>query len=302
MNDKEGKKRKLTRRDFIRGTAGATMLASMGFPFAPKGGAEEVPKARVVLVRDKNVLDEKGNIDGEVVRAMVDRAVTELTGKKDILEAWKQVVRVGDIVGIKSNSWEPLRTPPEVERAIHQRVLDVGIKEEHIGIGDRGVLRDPLFQDATALINARPLRIHHWSGIGGVIKNYIMFTPKPPDYHENACENLAALWDLPIVKGKTRLNLLVLFTPQFHGVGPHHFDPEFTWPYKGILAGRDPVAVDAVGLRILKAQRLRHFGEEKPLKPPVRYLAAAENKYRLGCADLSRIDVVKVGWKEGILI
>jgi hypothetical protein len=62
------------------------------------------------------------------------------------------------------------------------------------------------------------------------------------------------------------------------------------------------VAVDAVGLQILKEQRLRYFGEEKPFKPPVRYLAAAEKKYKLGCADLSKIEVVKVGWKEEILI
>ena len=44
-----------------------------------------------------------------------------------------------------------------------------------------------------------------------------------------------------------RLNILVMLTPQFHGVGPHSFSSRFTWPYGGLLVGTDPVAVDATG-------------------------------------------------------
>jgi len=36
-----------------------------------------------------------------------------------------------------------------------------------------------------------------------------------------------------VVKGKTRLNVLVMFTPQFHSFGPHSFNPKYVWKYYG---------------------------------------------------------------------
>ena len=72
-------------------------------------------------------------------------------------------------------------------------------------------------------VNVRPLRTHNLSGLGTLIKNSIMFVPDPSSYHANACEKLGAIWHLPHVKGKTRLNVPVMLTPQFHSTGPHHF-------------------------------------------------------------------------------
>jgi hypothetical protein len=57
-----------------------------------------------------------------------------------------------------------------------------------------GMLRfwkDRYFVFITALINVRPVRTHWWSGIGGCIKNYIMFTENPASYHPDACSSLA---------------------------------------------------------------------------------------------------------------
>ena len=39
-----------------------------------------------------------------------------------------------------------------------KRMMDAGVKESQIGIDDRGVLKNPIFLGATALINARPMR------------------------------------------------------------------------------------------------------------------------------------------------
>ena len=151
-----------------------------------------------------------------------------------------------------------------------------------MAVDDRGVLDNPVFARATALINVRPLRTHHWAGLGTCLKNYIMFVPRPADYHGDSCASLGAVWKLPVVAGKTRLNVLVMLTPQFHGVGPHSFSPEFTWPYAGLLVGTDPVAVDATGARILAAKRRAHFGEERPLSPPAHHIRIAGERYDLG--------------------
>ena len=103
-------------------------------------------------------------------------------------------------------------------------------------------------------------------------------------------------------KEKTRLNVLVMFTPLFHGVGPHHFNKKYTWEYKGILVGTDPVAVDVTGLRILLAKRKEYFNEEKALAVPAKHIQVADTDYGLGVSDPAKIEVVKVGWKEGSLI
>jgi hypothetical protein len=42
-------------------------------------------------------------------------------------------------VGVKSNSWPRLPTPPELEAAIKRRLLDVGVAEKkNMDIADRG--------------------------------------------------------------------------------------------------------------------------------------------------------------------
>ncbi|HLP47371.1 MAG TPA: hypothetical protein VK469_15595, partial [Candidatus Kapabacteria bacterium] len=134
------------------------------------------------------------------------------------------------------------------------------------------------------------------------IKNYIMFDPNPPSYHPDSCADLAKLWQLPVVKDKTRLNVLVMFTPQFHGVGPHSFSSQYVAKYYGLLIGFDPVAVDATGLRIIEAMRKEHFGEDRPLDPPAKHILLADTRHHLGTADPNKIDLIKLGYQEGILI
>jgi hypothetical protein len=146
------------------------------------------------------------------------------------------------------------------------------------------------------------MRTHHWAGVGSLIKNYIMFVPEPPAYHADSCADLALLWKLPLVAGKTRLNVLALFTPQFHGVGPHNFHLRYLWRYGGLAVGLDPVAVDAIGLRILEARRREHFGEERPFATPPKHIALADTRHGLGHADAAHIDLVMLGDAEGRLI
>lgn len=292
----------LTRREFIKtGTlaaaAGTFILNNPNSLFA---ATEE--KSRVVLIRNNNVLGDDGKINTEILQQMLDESMKVIFNTEDVAKAWKKIIKPDDIVGIKTNVWNYLRTPPELENAIKKRVMECGVTEENIGIKDRGVLRDPVFQKATALINSRPMRTHYWSGVGSLIKNYIMFVEKPSDWHGDSCADLAAIWKLPIVADKTRLNVLVMLTPQFHNIGPHGFSPEYVWKYYGLIVGIDPVACDAVGLKIIEAKRKEYFGEDKPLNPPAKHIELAETRHHLGNADLKKIDLIKIGFEEGIFI
>ena len=259
-------------------------------------------RTKVILIRDDRIPDYGTDPDQNVVQEMLDKTVLELTGAQNITEAWKKIIKPDDVVGIKTNGWKYLATPKEVENAIKKRVLDAGVRNENIGIKDHGVLNDPVFQKATALINTRPMRTHAWSGVGSLIKNQIMFAERPSAYHDDSCADLATLFELPLVKGKTRLNVLVMFTPLFHGVGPHHFNREYIWSYKGLVVSLDPVAADSVGLQIIQARRREYFGEDKPLSPHAKHIEYAETRHHLGVADPSKIELVKLGYKDNILI
>lgn len=289
-------KKELTRRDFLRGSAAVTGAAVTGL--SAKLKAAEGKKSRVVLIRNKNVLDDLNQPDPKILSEMLDEAVSRLAEVSNASEAWEKLFYAEDIVGIKSNNWRHLATPKPLEEALKQRLLEVGVPEDKIGIRDWGVRTDPLFQASTALINVRPMRTHHWAGVGSLLKNYILFSEKPSAIHPDTCADLAKLWKLPMVAGKTRLNILVMLTPLFHGIGPHHFSPAHTWAYKGLIVGIDPVAVDATGLRIIQAKRNAYFGENRPLNPPAKHILLADTRHGLGHADPGMIDLIQLGWKE----
>jgi hypothetical protein len=251
-------------------------------------------------MRDAAVLDDRHRVRARVLHRMLDEAVAKLTGHATADEAWKSLLKPDDVLGIKSNVWQYLRTPLALEGALAARARKVGISAERIHIDDRGARRS--LAHCTALVNARPLRSHHWSGVGGLLKNYIMFDAEPWKYHPDACADLGALWNLPAVQGKTRLNVLVMLTPLFHGRGPHHFSSAYLWPYKGLIVSQDPVAADRVGLEILRAKRMAHFGRERPFATRTHHVDLADTRHGVGIADLQRIDLITLGWKEGLLL
>jgi hypothetical protein len=290
----------VTRRDFLRGTAGLALALGLGAPALDAAGVED--RARVVLIRDPKVLGSDGRVDEIILQQMLDEAVRTLTGEKTPSTAWQRFFKKSDVVGIKTNAWAQLPTPKEMEEAIRRRLIEVGIPETALAVEDRGVRSNPVFQKSTALVNVRPVRTHHWAGMGSCLKNYIMFVRFPWTYHGEACSDLGKIWTLPEVKGKTRLNILVALTPQFYGRGPHSVDRRYLWPYRGLIVGTDPVSVDTVGAELLRKKRIAFFGEDRELDVQPIHIAAADKKYRLGPSDLNRIEIIKLGWQEEILV
>jgi hypothetical protein len=293
-------KKIITRRDFLKGTTGLFLAGALASAY-PRG-AQAQSAARVIVIRRSEVLDSKGEINAGVLQSMLDEAIQALTNRKETLGGWQSLFNKADIVGIKTNAWRYLSTPKELEDGIKRRLIDIGINEKNLSVDDRGVLENPVFMNATALVNVRPVRTHHWSGVGTCLKNYIMFVRLPSSYHGDACSELGRIWTLPVVKGKTRLNILCALTPQFYGRGANYFDKRYVWPYKGLIVGTDPVAVDAVGAELLRLKRTAFFGEEKALDVPPVHITTADKKYHLGVSDLSKIQIVKLGWTEEVLI
>jgi hypothetical protein len=296
----------ITRREFLKstavGTAGIALLGTSGLALEAQETGRAAAASSVVLVRDPLVFTSDNTLDQAVVDTMLDQAVKEVFETATPDEAWKRVAGPADVVGIKSNGWRMLPTPREVELTVSERLIGAGVKEDNIAVEDQGALENDVFKRSTALVNLCTLRTHFWSGTGGCIKNYIMFVKKPWTYHDDQCANLGAIWNLPHVKGKTRLNVLCALSPLFWGRGPHHFDTRYVWNYSGLILGTDPVAVDSVGVRLLQAKRLAYFGEDRPLDTTPKHVIAADERHKLGTSDPARIRLVKLGWEEDSLI
>lgn len=296
----------ITRRDFMRGATYGTLGAVIGWhalealeadgarPFA----SAEVGAGRVVLVRDREAVDDAHVVRAAAVAAMIDRAVMELSGEKDVLKAWGTYFRPEDAVGVKFTrcGWMRHHTEQAVIDAVVARLRDVGVAPARIHAADGGL---PL-KECTALVNVPSVKIHSLTGIACAIKNYINFTGRESSYHGGGNARLAESFLLPEVKGKTRLIVVDALRPYF-GPGPQ-INPLHRWDYKGVMATTDPVAADATALRICQVQRDRFKGEPWPVSPPPVFLAAAERDFKLGIADPARINVVKLGWDEDILL
>lgn len=307
-----GSEKGITRRGFLRAAALASAAAALGGaslageeggsarPAAePEAGpAKAKPRSKVVLVRDRAAVSAGGALDAAVLGRMLDEAVCALAGETKPADAWRRFFGPKDLAGIKTNVWKFLATPAEVEAGLKERIAACGIQAP-VRITDRQARTD--LAPCTALLNVRPVRTHHWAGVGGCIKNYIMFVEEPSAYHPDSCADLGAIWNLPIVKGKTRLNVLVALTPHFYGRGPHNFDPRYVWTYGGLLVSQDPVAVDALGAELLKRKRVEFFGEDRPVTS-WKHIDLAETRHGVGIADLNRIDLVRIGWEEKNLL
>lgn len=295
-------KKVLTRRDFIRGTVSSTLGLTMVLPdWVKKSLASENTqrvqgKSLVLLVRDENVLDEQMKVNKQVLASMVDKIILEITGKKDIKQAWLSLVNPKDIIGLVPT---PMMNPTHQEllEVIKESLMAAGIAEGNIrNAQGRNVDLTPI----TALISIPGLKAHWLTGIGTVIKNYIMFSGAPRNYHYEDSSKLGEIWHLPQVKGKTRLIIVDALRPVCDK-GPQ-FDPRYRWPYKGLLAGTDPVALDAVGLKIIQAKRDELRGEPWPISPPPICIEAADTVYKLGNSRLENIEIRKIGWEKDILI
>jgi len=139
----------LDRRGFLQAGGGAAAATLLG---AGKTGAAEA-KARAVLVRRREVLGPDGRVSGPVLHDMLNEAVAALLGEKDASAAWRRLAKPTDVVGVKSNVWGPLPTPPELEQAICDELVQAGVRPENVAVDDRSVSSNPVSRPSS---RARP--------------------------------------------------------------------------------------------------------------------------------------------------
>ncbi len=315
---------RIARRGFLRagGAAAATLLLGGAAPRAQPAGP------RVVIARDQTGQSIQGfEVNADIVQRLVDTAVTTLTGKDDVAEAWASYVDPKHRVAIKYNGlFARATTHPEVIHAVANGLVKAGVAPANITVYDRkdqdanttgmAVNRDgtgiricgtenqygppvnagpvrtslsALLTEADVLINVPIMKSHVRCGVTGALKNHVGSVPNGGAFHEDYCAAVADLNAVAEIRDKTRVCVCDALYGLYHA-GPE-FRPDFRWDYQGIVASVDPVGLDATLDGIITAKRLE-VGMSPRYNSTDHIQRAAE--LGLGVADpdsINRVDV-----------
>lgn len=159
-----------SRREFIKTTAtGALILGSqskLGLA-AMLDKPTDAGKSKVVVARDAALHGANGQLDEKRVQALLDRAIAAYTGREKPVEAWKRIVPVGKVIGLKVNGLggKGISTHAALVLAICERLQQAGVKPGEIIVWDRG----PRDLEACGLtISTDPSRIRcYGNDVGG---------------------------------------------------------------------------------------------------------------------------------------
>jgi len=249
---------------------------------------------RIAIARDERITLTDAQHDRELVKALLDESVRAVTDKKKAEDAWKALFSRRDRVAIKTSCLPGkfLSSNVALVEAIIEGLRSAGVKDENILIWERtsreleragftinrgnGVkcfgtdgayeLEPEAFRSigsrfsrvltrfCTAIVNVPVLKDHDIAGVSLGMKNFFGVIDNPNKYHGNNCDPYIADLSLhPQIRRKLRLIVCDGLRAQCDG-GPA-YKPDRAWMYCGIIVGRDPVAVDYQGLKIIEARR-----------------------------------------------
>jgi uncharacterized protein (DUF362 family) len=317
----------------ITGLAWASRDAA-GESAPAKSATSEATGAPVARARREGLLGPGDKPDPEKLDGALGSAVAKAAGEDGPVAAMRRLFRPGDVVGIKVNSLagRGLSPHPALVNRLTGWLQEAGVPARNIVIWDRtdrelaaagfSIVRrgnnvrcfgtnddydwSPrewgpggscfarlLVDDLTALINVGVLKDHDLAGVSIGLKNWYGVIHNPNKHHDNGCNPYVAhLAAYPLIRDKLRLTVIDGMSAQCHG-GPAR-NPRWIWPWQGLLVSTDPVAVDAVGRKIIDERRaalgLPSVAEAK--REP-EYIETAGN-LGLGIADPTKVKVEDV--------
>lgn len=290
----------ITRRELLKGTlTGAAGLALYGSPLlatAAEPARSKTPKSVVAIARSARALNDSLQVDKAAAADIVNQAVSAVVGTQPTEQPWKKLFQPTDTVGIvTSKSVNP--THMELADIVRDELQATGVPEANICFPQGDIA---MVNKCTALIALPALKAHWLTGIGTVLKLYILYSGKASFYHNENSAKLGEIWNTNSLRSKTRIVIVDALRP-LCDKGPQP-DPRYMWNYNGIIASIDPVAAEAVGLKIIQAKRDEIKGEPWPISPPPLCVEAAQKEHLLGTCDLAKIDIKRLGWAEGVLV
>ncbi len=132
----------VTRREVLGGcfafAAGQACGQSRDFVSQTSAGTAPAGPSRVVIARDA-ALRSGGSVDSARLAALLDRAMQAFFEVDKPVEAWRRVVKPGEVVGLKVNclAGKGASTHPALAEIICERLQQAGIRARDILIWDR---------------------------------------------------------------------------------------------------------------------------------------------------------------------
>lgn len=314
----------VSRREFLAAAA-ATATSGRIAPLSaspPSDASTTTIEPDVVQVSSNFVV--RGRIVHKtILQEMLDLSLRRLTGTSSLTQAWRSLLQDDDLIGLKFNSSgaQGLGVGEKFADAVITSLVAAGFTRQQIvpieapdsvyerhGVTkpvqgwaseptDFGSGRDQLaavLDQVTAIINLPFLKTHNIAGITGCLKNLSHGLIKhPARFHASHCSPyIADIVSLPQIHGKLRLHLVNALRVVFDG-GPEARH-EFLWDAGIVLASRDPVASDTIGLNLINSQRsmLALPDIDYPVRRTTHLLAA--EILGLGQANSYRIELEKL--------
>jgi uncharacterized protein (DUF362 family) len=312
------------------GVRPADASGETAIPGPPPSKPSAPSRPRVARCRRDDLIDEAGRIVRGRLDDILKTGLTRAVGEETPVAAMRRLFRPADVVGLKLNCLAGRGPDPAIVRRLCAWLQEAGVPARNIVLWDRTdrelkgagfpIVRSGsgvrcigtnddydwtpkewgpggscfarlLAKDLTAHINVGLLKDHDLAGVSIGMKNWYGAIHNPNKHHEDGCApfipHLAAY---PLIRDRLRLTVIDATTAQCHG-GPA-LNPRWRWNYGGVLMSTDPVAIDAVGRRLIEERReevnLPSLAEEK--REPVWIAAAA--RLGLGEADLRKIEIV----------
>jgi uncharacterized Fe-S center protein len=148
-------------------------------------------------------------------------------------------------------------------------------------------------EQVTAIVNVPVVKDHVFAGITGALKNHFGTINNPEDFHliDGCNPAVADVYSAGAIRGKDRLCLCDALRVLYDG-GPA-FKADAVMDYWGVLASRDPVALDRKLCDLVNIARERNglptLEKTDPPRPPKHIATAAS--YRLGTDDPNQIEL-----------
>ncbi len=293
------RRRNTTRRAFLERslTLGGTLLSAgvRSWPHPHDAFAAAPSPSRVVISRDPDLkATPAASLDSSRLLKCLDRAMQALHDCDSPLEAWKKVVRPGEVLGLKVNclAGRGNSTRPELVNAVCERLQQVGIKDiviwdrqnsdlesARFKIVERGsgvrcfgndvlgfenelatfgsvgsLLSKTLTQVCDAVINLPVLKDHGIAGVTIALKSMFGAIHNPNKYHMNVGNPYVA--DVYMLPAiRNKVRLHISDATMAQYEGGPSFMPHWMWAYNGLLVAQDPVALDYTGWQIIEKKR-----------------------------------------------
>lgn len=295
------------------------LCASGALLLVPRLLHAEAGKSAVVEIKTSR-LSEGDGPNEDAIRKAISLGVRKVANEERAPDAWRRLFTPTDVIGIKFNhvAAGELRGNAEIARAIVAELFEAGIPDRQVVViegeqvrgttranpeGDLATFRacdrpvrfkKYMTQQVTALINIPLLKHHCIAGVTLGLKNMSHGTIwNPSDFHHNHCDPaIAEINALAPLRDKLRLTICNALYGLADG-GPYVKDTRFVWRESALLLSTDVVALDSVGLGMIRARR-RAMGLptlEEAGVPPAHIKTAAKQGLGRIAADRVQLDL-----------